>query len=62
MLYLVQGRGIIVIFIDVYIQFPEGDSTARAPPASKEVVAKLPVIVITNEILAKLEFIRYMYL
>ncbi|KAL7593140.1 hypothetical protein Lser_V15G33583 [Lactuca serriola] len=34
--------------------FPEGDSAARAPPASKEVVAKLPVIVITNEILTKL--------
>lgn len=34
--------------------FPEGDSVSRAPPASKEVVAKLPVITITDEILAKL--------
>nr|GEW21377.1 hypothetical protein [Tanacetum cinerariifolium] len=34
--------------------FPEGDSVAKAPPASKEVVAKLPVITITDEILGKL--------
>lgn len=34
--------------------FPEGNSAAGAPPASKEVVAKLPVIVITDEILVKL--------
>ncbi|KAL8209398.1 hypothetical protein R6Q57_006130 [Mikania cordata] len=34
--------------------FPEGGSAQRAPPASKEVVAKLPVITITHEILAKL--------
>ncbi|KVI01460.1 E3 ubiquitin-protein ligase AIP2 [Cynara cardunculus var. scolymus] len=34
--------------------FPEGDSAPRAPPASKEVVAKLPVITITDEILGKL--------
>ncbi|XP_076945272.1 E3 ubiquitin-protein ligase AIP2-like [Bidens hawaiensis] len=35
--------------------FPEGDSAPRAPPASKEVVAKLPVITITDEVLTKLE-------
>ncbi|XP_071737081.1 E3 ubiquitin-protein ligase AIP2-like [Rutidosis leptorrhynchoides] len=34
--------------------FPEGDSAPKAPPASKEVVAKLPIITITDEILAKL--------
>ncbi|KAM0011304.1 putative transcription factor C2H2 family [Helianthus debilis subsp. tardiflorus] len=34
--------------------FPEGDSAPRAPPASKEVVAKLPVITVTTEILAKM--------
>ncbi|KAI7739630.1 hypothetical protein M8C21_000699 [Ambrosia artemisiifolia] len=34
--------------------FPEGDSAPRAPPASKEVVAKLPVITVTQEILAKM--------
>lgn len=44
----------LIVHFDVYLQFPEGDSAPRAPPASKEVVAKLPVITITNEILAKL--------
>jgi hypothetical protein len=44
----------LIVHIDVYMQFPEGDSVAKAPPASKEVVAKLPVITITDDILAKL--------
>lgn len=30
-------------------------ATRRAPPASREVVSKLPVITLTSEILAKLE-------
>ncbi|XP_076901149.1 E3 ubiquitin-protein ligase AIP2-like [Bidens hawaiensis] len=34
--------------------FPEGDSAPRAPPASKEAIAKLPVITITDEVLTKL--------
>ncbi|KAF5445251.1 hypothetical protein F2P56_034316 [Juglans regia] len=40
---------------DVLPLIPENDAMPRiAPPASKEVVAKLPVITVTEEILAKL--------
>ncbi|XP_038896807.1 E3 ubiquitin-protein ligase AIP2 [Benincasa hispida] len=40
--------------IDGIINFETDSGTPKVPPASKEVVAKLPVITITEEVLAKL--------